>query len=199
MRSNGCRPGRWWHGEVGASAVEFALIVPLFLMITFGLFSGALAFNEKNELTHASRDSARYGATLALTQQFDGTCTPTSDGTGTVSASCWAQNVAQDARNNAYGNLGTGIPGQRVCVAVIQGANAVYSDPTYGTYWYDSNGGSPAPCFDDGGADLSVRVQVRTWRSSSLNAVLFHMNLPLGSEASAQIETQPQASPSPSP
>ena len=168
-------------------------------MLTFGIFTGAIAFNQKNEMTHASRDSARYGATLSLTQQFDGSCNPTFDGSGTASGSCWAQNVAKDARTNAYGNLDTSIPGQHVCVAVVQGTNSVYVDPVNGTYWYDSNGGSPAPCFNDGGADQSVRVQVVTGRNAYINAVLFRMNFTVGSQATAQIETQPVASPSPSP
>jgi Flp pilus assembly protein TadG len=177
--------------ERGASAVEFALIAPVFFMLCFGLFTGALAFNQKNELTHASRDGARYGVTLAMTQSFDLDCNPVSSG-GTLSGSCWAQNVAMNTRNNAFGNLDTTVPGNHVCVAVVRGANTLYSDIN-GTYWYDSNGGSPAPCFDDGGADLSVRVQVSSSRNSFINAVLFRMNFTLHSEATAQIETQPTA------
>lgn len=181
--------------ERGASAVEFAILAPLFFMLVFGMFTGALAFNEKNELTHGTRDGTRYGATLALAQTFDATCAPTTSG-GTASGSCWAQNVAQDTRNNAYGNLSTTIPGNRVCVAVVQGLNTLYTD-TNGTYFYDSSSAAPGPCFNDGGADLSLRVQVRSWRDSFINAIIFKLNLSLQSEATAQIETQPAPSPSP--
>ncbi len=50
--------------DQGASLVEFALILPVFMMLLLGLFSGGIALNDKQELTHAVREGARYGAAI---------------------------------------------------------------------------------------------------------------------------------------
>lgn len=56
--------GRTSGRDRGASLVEFALILPVFLMLLLGLFSGGIALNDKQELTHAVREGARYGAAI---------------------------------------------------------------------------------------------------------------------------------------
>ena len=48
--------------------VEFALILPLVLMLAFGMVTAGLTYNHKIDLTHAAREGARYGATLAQLQ-----------------------------------------------------------------------------------------------------------------------------------
>ena len=51
--------------EQGTALVEFALILPLVLMLAFGVVTAGLTYNHKIDLTHAAREGARYGATLA--------------------------------------------------------------------------------------------------------------------------------------
>jgi Flp pilus assembly protein TadG len=53
--------------EKGASAVEFALVLPIFVMIIFGIFQFGIAFNNWIAITHAAREGAR----LAAVEQFD--------------------------------------------------------------------------------------------------------------------------------
>jgi Flp pilus assembly protein TadG len=51
------------RAERGASAVEFALVLPLLVMLVLGIFEFGLAYNTKITLTHAAREGARAQAT----------------------------------------------------------------------------------------------------------------------------------------
>ncbi|MDQ0868563.1 Flp pilus assembly protein TadG [Arthrobacter sp. V1I9] len=48
--------------EAGAAAVEFALILPLFLCLVLGIAEIGRAFNIQVSLTEAAREAARYAA-----------------------------------------------------------------------------------------------------------------------------------------
>lgn len=48
--------------ERGAAAVEFALIVPILILLVFGIAYFGLAWNAKVTLTHAAREGARAEA-----------------------------------------------------------------------------------------------------------------------------------------
>ena len=49
------------RSESGASAVEFALLLPLLMMIVFGIIEFGLALYQQAILTNASREGARLG------------------------------------------------------------------------------------------------------------------------------------------
>ena len=56
----------------GASAVEFAIILPILVILIFGIFEFALAFNNYITITHAARDGVRKAAVdLDLLDQQD--------------------------------------------------------------------------------------------------------------------------------
>ncbi|WP_234824939.1 TadE/TadG family type IV pilus assembly protein [Cupriavidus necator] len=50
--------------QKGVAAVEFALVLPLFLLITFGIIEFSLALYDQAVITNASREAARYGIVL---------------------------------------------------------------------------------------------------------------------------------------
>lgn len=56
------RPRMKRRTERGASAVEFALVVPLLLLILGGVFNFGLAFSQKLALDNAVRETARMAA-----------------------------------------------------------------------------------------------------------------------------------------
>jgi len=48
--------------EKGASAVEFALILPILIILVFGIVEFGIAFNNYITITHAAREGARIAA-----------------------------------------------------------------------------------------------------------------------------------------
>jgi Flp pilus assembly protein TadG len=50
--------------QSGASAIEFALLLPLLLLILFGIIEFSILFYNKAMITNASREGARYGITF---------------------------------------------------------------------------------------------------------------------------------------
>ncbi len=58
------RKTRHTRDDRGASAVEFALLFPVFLLICFGTISGGIVFSDKLAVSQGVREAARYGATL---------------------------------------------------------------------------------------------------------------------------------------
>lgn len=54
----------------GASLIEFALILPLLLLLTFGIWTTARAWNVHNVMDHAVREAARIGATTGDVDQM---------------------------------------------------------------------------------------------------------------------------------
>jgi Flp pilus assembly protein TadG len=82
-RPRGRRP------ETGASAVEFALVVPLLVMLLLGIATAGLGFSNALGTTDAVREGARYGATTLYT--------PAPTGYGSWSAAVQAKTVGLSA------------------------------------------------------------------------------------------------------
>ena len=74
-----------------------------------------------------------------------------------------------------------------MCVALATGANSVYDPSGNGSNPYSTNGSST--CFDDGGNDTALRVQVSTSRPATINAVLFTLNITLSSRSVSKFES----------
>ncbi|MEA3502293.1 MAG: TadE/TadG family type IV pilus assembly protein, partial [Actinomycetota bacterium] len=58
-------------GERGASAVEFAIVLPVLVLILFGIFEYGLLFREKLTIASAAASSARTGATMGTRAEAD--------------------------------------------------------------------------------------------------------------------------------
>jgi Flp pilus assembly protein TadG len=52
--------------ERGAALVELAMVVPLLMALMLGIFTGGDAFFQKISLVDATREGARYGASLKM-------------------------------------------------------------------------------------------------------------------------------------
>lgn len=61
------------NGERGAAIVEAAIVLPILLVLTFGIWQTSRAWNVQSSLNHAAREAARYGATI---DPWDGTNSP---------------------------------------------------------------------------------------------------------------------------
>jgi Flp pilus assembly protein TadG len=55
-----------WRTQNGASAVEFALVLPLLLLLAFGIIEFSLALYDKAMISHASREGARAGVAFRI-------------------------------------------------------------------------------------------------------------------------------------
>jgi Flp pilus assembly protein TadG len=50
------------HNERGAAAVELAILLPLLVMLVFGIVEFSIAYNKQQGLHAAAREGARYAA-----------------------------------------------------------------------------------------------------------------------------------------
>lgn len=66
------RRARFLVEEAGTAILEFALIVPLLLVLVWGIIEAGRAFYTVNSLTNALREGARYGAVQTLTNNAQG-------------------------------------------------------------------------------------------------------------------------------
>lgn len=57
------------RNEKGTSAIEFALVLPIFVSIVFGIFQFGIAFNNWIAITHAAREGARLAAVGQYNEQ----------------------------------------------------------------------------------------------------------------------------------
>jgi Flp pilus assembly protein TadG len=71
--------GRRLADSEGASLVEFAVALPLLVVLVVGIFDFGGAFNLKQELNNAVREGARYGASLPSNDLLNSGTPPTVD------------------------------------------------------------------------------------------------------------------------
>jgi hypothetical protein len=152
--------------------VEFALVLPVFMMLLLGMLTGGLAYSRKLSVSGAAREGARYGATLPIT-----TSLPTDP---------WLTKVAQVTVGSGEGELESDEPGQSVCIAYVPGAGSPRRREQVGSAVTFAN----APCIADDGRTGETRVQVVTERTSTMEALVFSRDLSLRSQAVARFEAQ---------
>jgi hypothetical protein len=159
------------NAERGAAMVELALSISILLMLLVGTITAALAFSANNSVENAAREGSRYGATLPI---------------DSISFATWAGDVRTVTRAAAQGDLDTTVPGQFICVALVDGVGGVTDQ------WLTDTGGVVATgngeCFSDGRPDGELRVQVVTEREATIQAVLFSMDVTISAPAGARYE-----------
>ncbi len=141
-------------GHRGAAAFEFALIVPVLAMLLFGMISAGLALDDKQQMTFASREGARYAATIPASQTF-------------VSGT-WATNVRDLVVARSSGTLSA----SDVCVSLVEGspAKVVVPSSSYSTAGVPCIAGETFPV---SGTDNGRRIQVTAGRNARIELVVF--------------------------
>lgn len=106
------------RSDRGAAAVEFALIVPVLILLLIGTVSTGLAYNDHISLSNAAREGARYGAAAD------------------ISSSSWATSV-QSRIQEVYFNAGDSAPtDNQICVQL-----QTWSGTAWSVYRSDSGTG----------------------------------------------------------
>ena len=169
-------------GDRGAALVEFALVLPLLLMVVVGLVSAGIAYNHKISLTHAAREASRHGATLPVSN-FLADPDPMAR---------WLDELAVRAVQDATGSLDPGTPGLRICVAYVHPQGSAATDSTRSRI-EDGSGVTflSSDCFADGRPVTERRVQVQVARDTDLDALVFQATIGIGSEAVSRYEAGP--------
>lgn len=90
--------------ERGAAAVEFALVLPLLVMILLGTITSGVSYANAIGVTNAVREGARFGATVDANN------------------ASWATNVVSRVRDTQFDDPGAET---KVCVQLVTGAGAV--------------------------------------------------------------------------
>lgn len=91
--------------EAGAVAVEFALILPLFLVLVFGIAEFGRAFNIQVSLSEAARQASRYAA-IHCKAPYDSACDNAARDAGIAAAPSVSLTRA---------NVGVSYPSGNVC------------------------------------------------------------------------------------
>lgn len=160
-------------GERGSALVEFALILPLVLMLAFGIVTAGLTYNHKIDLTHAAREGARYGATLAQLQ-----CAGSPNPCGTKT---WAQVVQSVVVQRAFGD----VTAAQVCVSLVSGNPGAVIASGFSVNSPNADG----TCYSDGNDDPGKRVQVSIRKTGdAIDGILFKFPVTLTSQATAKFE-----------
>lgn len=71
MRLRHARAG-WWYSESGQGLVEFVLVIPLVLLLFFGIFQFAHYYSTRLSLRHTVREAARFAVTGNVLQDSTG-------------------------------------------------------------------------------------------------------------------------------
>ena len=156
--------------DAGASLVEFALILPVFFTLLLGMFTGGLAYTRKLSVGDATREGARYGATLPLSAE--------------ATTDLWLQRVGNITVGAGDGELAPGETGSAICIAYV---------PATGTPRRMQRSGIATPVFTDGkcfsdGRAGETRIQVTAQRTSTLELLVWSRDLLLSSHSVVRFE-----------
>ena len=167
------RAGDASRDDRGATAVEFALLFPLFLAICFGTISGGILFSDKLAITQGAREGARYGATHPFT---------------TGAESVFLEEVLKSARDAAYGQMGTG--DVTYCASLRTSTGFRYRTMVGSTAPMAMVTGAPCPGTNTVANPLpaDAHVAVTASKPASLNLLLYTFSPGIESFAVARYE-----------
>lgn len=133
-------------GERGQGLVEFALLVPLFLLILLGVLEFGLAFTHNLTLEYATREGARTGAALADGTGSDASCV-TAAGTSRLLTAGDVDPLIIASVQRVLESPGSLLNLANVTRIVIYKADANGRDTGAENIWtYTKGTGPPVPC-----------------------------------------------------
>ena len=170
------------RGDDGAVLVEFALTLPILVMLLLGMFTGGYAYNQKLAITNGVREGSRFGATLPVASS---TC-----GSGSGTLDCWLAQVADVTQSASEGDLVSTAPGLSICVAYVYPAGTSSNDSTK-SLTRTSGGDSVSAgtsCFTDSRPNGERRVQVTASRQGKIEYLISKATPTLSSQSVTKFE-----------
>jgi Flp pilus assembly protein TadG len=134
------------RNERGAAAVEFALVVPILILLLIGMVTTAMTYSDHLSATNAVREGSRYGAAAD------------------VSSGGWANSV-RDRVKQVYFNAGVTVTNAQICVRLVK------SDGSTAAQSIGTDCGS-APAVPAGMATGSCAVLVWMQRPEKIDLVV---------------------------
>jgi Flp pilus assembly protein TadG len=174
------------HRDRGAAAVEFALLLPIFVILVFGGLSAGIIFWHQVSSAQGARDAARYGGTLPISRA---TSSPAPSGeyfiadwlTSLTSVALREAGIGDSNGDGQVDAADANAANVYVCVGFVKGLSSTHTQSDArlvtlnGSSTQDSN-----RCIADDGAPTSVdRVQVVVKRDERFSAILFSRSITL--------------------
>lgn len=167
-RDPGLAPRRG-RGDDGVAVVEFALIMPILLVLMLGMFTGAMAWNQSQALGQGARIAARSGSTMPRP-------IPAAGQTQLQVDVIWLDGLIDRAVAASEGEIGPTVSGRSVCVAYVDPAGASPDLTVSRTLTGASTRTSgTAPCFADGQGDDAQRMQVVMQRDGRIDTGFYRI------------------------
>lgn len=154
----------------GASLVEFALILPVFVVLIFGMITGGIALSQQNSVKNAVREASRFAAVSDI-------------GTTPADLTTYLDSVIEQVEDASTGDLGDDVEGNRVCVAYTGDGSAFTSRVKDGASITAGSGS----CFVDS-VGTRARTQVLAERKTEIGAIFFEIPIDLESKSVSRYE-----------
>lgn len=135
---------RFLTDTCGSAAAEFALIIPLMLLVVFGFYEAGRMYWSYNVVQASARDAARYAARLPIACDSTGagtlatadeltvkqlTRTGTPDGSGDPLIAGWTEDSTVDVEITCVANSGGAMSGRYEGFAYIPTVKVVAAAP----------------------------------------------------------------------
>lgn len=156
------------RAEHGASAVEFALVIPFLVLLLFGMITTGFAYNDHLSITNAVREGARYGAAVDYSP----------------ASANWATSV-RDRVKQVYFNAGNTITDAQICVKLVKADGSAFAPTVSNVAWTGADCGSP-PSKPAGMAAGSCAVMVWVAKPARIQLVIApDLNFNIGADSVA--------------
>jgi Flp pilus assembly protein TadG len=144
------------QGDRGASLVEFALVLPVLMVLMLGMVTSASAWNKSESMNHGGQVAARFGSTTPWP-------------TAAADQDLWLDGVIDKAIATSSGAMAAAAPGRAICVAYVDPAGA-NPDKTVSRRMNSAGVRTSATteCYSDSLPTTAKRVQVVMQRQSTL-------------------------------
>jgi len=169
------------RGDAGTALVELGLVMPVIAALALGMISAGMGLYQRMELNHASREAARYGATLPSSQTF-------------ANGDTWAENVRALLVARSDGLLDAS--GVTICISLVEGSGTggvyVVSGPFAPAAYTTRTDGKPCDATETYPTtlyDLGRRVQVRLTRPANIETGLSSWKITLNANTTVKSES----------